>query len=154
MKHPLESLLTAGGILLMAFLSCLLLPAPSLGLALAQKLVGVFHLMDLNQLYTLLFCVWFLALGAVEFFLLRFVWRRGFFSQSLNCLCFTQVMSATLTNMTALVCRLCGVERLLATDTVLLLKNKTKLIVLLHLFTNGNRCRKANGSAITTACAL
>ena len=39
MKHPLESLLTAGGILLMALLSCLLLPAPSLGLVLAQKLV-------------------------------------------------------------------------------------------------------------------
>ena len=36
MKHPLESLLTAGGILLMALLSCLLLPAPSLGLVLAQ----------------------------------------------------------------------------------------------------------------------
>ncbi|WP_297202754.1 DUF1158 domain-containing protein [uncultured Pluralibacter sp.] len=76
MKHPLESLITAGGILLMAFLSCLLLPAPLLGVTLAQKLVGVFHLMDLNQLYTLLFCVWFLALGAVEFFVLRFVWRR------------------------------------------------------------------------------
>ena len=38
MKHPLESLLTAGGILLLALLSCLLLPAPSLGLVLAQKL--------------------------------------------------------------------------------------------------------------------
>ncbi|MBV8044804.1 DUF1158 domain-containing protein [Pluralibacter sp.] len=76
MKHPLESLLTAGGILLMALLSCLLLPAPSLGLTLAQKLVETFHLMDLNQLYTLLFCVWFLALGAIEFFILRYVWRR------------------------------------------------------------------------------
>ncbi|EAT3119459.1 DUF1158 family protein, partial [Salmonella enterica] len=50
MKHPLESLMTAAGILLMALLSSLLLPAPSLGLALAQKLVGIFHLMDLNQL--------------------------------------------------------------------------------------------------------
>ncbi|SUG79086.1 Putative inner membrane protein [Salmonella enterica subsp. enterica] len=58
MKHPLESLMTAAGILLMALLSSLLLPAPSLGLALAQKLVGIFHLMDLNQLYTLLFCLW------------------------------------------------------------------------------------------------
>ncbi|MBD5751929.1 DUF1158 family protein, partial [Citrobacter freundii] len=28
MKHPLESLMTAAGILLLAFLSCLLLPAP------------------------------------------------------------------------------------------------------------------------------
>ncbi len=31
----------------MAFLSCLLLPAPALGLTLAQKLVTTFHLMDL-----------------------------------------------------------------------------------------------------------
>ena len=78
MKHPLASLITAGGILLMAFLSCLLLPAPSLGLTLAQKLMTVFHLMDLNQLYTILFCIWFLLLGAVEFLLLRFIWRRWF----------------------------------------------------------------------------
>ncbi|MGQ7033402.1 DUF1158 family protein, partial [Escherichia coli] len=34
MKHPLETLTTAAGILLMAFLSCLLLPAPALGLPL------------------------------------------------------------------------------------------------------------------------
>ncbi|MFK3660257.1 DUF1158 domain-containing protein [Scandinavium sp. NPDC088450] len=72
----LDSLITAGGILLMAFLSCLLLPAPSLGLTVAQNLVTVFHLMDLNQLYTLLFCVWFLVLGAIEFFVIRYVWRR------------------------------------------------------------------------------
>jgi hypothetical protein len=78
MKHPLDSLITAGGILLMAFLSCLLLPAPSLGLTLAQKLMTVFHLMDLNQLYTILFFIWFLLLGAVEFLLLRFIWRRWF----------------------------------------------------------------------------
>lgn len=66
MKHPLESLLTAGGILLMALLSCLLLPAPSLGLVLAQKLVQTFHMVDLNQLYTILFCLWFLVLGAID----------------------------------------------------------------------------------------
>lgn len=78
MKHPLESLLTAGGILLMALLSCLLLPAPSLGLVLAQKLVQTFHMVDLNQLYTILFCLWFLVLGAIEFFILRFIWRRWF----------------------------------------------------------------------------
>ncbi|MCY1700106.1 DUF1158 domain-containing protein [Lelliottia sp. SL45] len=78
MKHPLESLLMAGGILLMALLSCLLLPAPSFGLALAQKLVALFHLMDLNQLYTLVFCLWFILLGAIEFFVLRFIWRRWF----------------------------------------------------------------------------
>ncbi|EBW2189930.1 DUF1158 domain-containing protein [Salmonella enterica subsp. enterica serovar Enteritidis] len=74
MKHPLESLMTAAGILLMALLSSLLLPAPSL----AQKLVGIFHLMDLNQLYTLLFCLWFLLLGALEYYVIRFIWRRWF----------------------------------------------------------------------------
>ncbi|EAM1842346.1 DUF1158 family protein [Salmonella enterica] len=78
MKHPLESLMTAAGILLMALLSSLLLPSPSLGLALAQKLVGIFHLMDLNQLYTLLFCLWFLLLGALEYYVIRFIWRRWF----------------------------------------------------------------------------
>lgn len=78
MKHPLESLMTAAGILLMALLSSLLLPTPSLGLALAQKLVGIFHLMDLNQLYTLLFCLWFLLLGALEYYVIRFIWRRWF----------------------------------------------------------------------------
>lgn len=78
MKHPLETLLSAAGILLLALLSCLLLPAPSLGLTLAQKLVETFHMMDLNQLYTVLFCLWFLALGAIEYLVLRWVWRRCF----------------------------------------------------------------------------
>ncbi|EJG2188389.1 TPA: DUF1158 domain-containing protein [Citrobacter freundii] len=78
MKHPLESLMTVAGILLLAFLSCLLLPAPSVGLVLAQKLVATFHLMDLNQFYTLLFCLWFLLLGVIEYFVLRFIWRRWF----------------------------------------------------------------------------
>ena len=78
MKHPLESLLTAGGILLLALISCLLLPAPSLGLVLAQKLMTSFHVVAITQLYTILFCLWFLALGAIEFFILRFVWRRWF----------------------------------------------------------------------------
>jgi hypothetical protein len=31
MKHPLETLIAAAGILVLALLSCLLLPAPSLG---------------------------------------------------------------------------------------------------------------------------
>ena len=58
MKHPLETLLSAAGILLLALLSCLLLlPAPSLGLTLAQKLVETFHMMDLNQLYTVVLFV-------------------------------------------------------------------------------------------------
>lgn len=78
MKHPLESLMTVAGILLLAFLYCLLLPAPSLGLVLAQKLVAIFHLMDLNQFYTLLFCLWFLLLGVIEYLVLRFIWRRWF----------------------------------------------------------------------------
>ena len=78
MKRPLEALMTAAGILLLALLSCLLLPAPSLGLVLAQKLVTTFHLMDLNQFYTLLFCLWFLLLGVIEYFVLRFIWRRWF----------------------------------------------------------------------------
>ncbi|MCH9418586.1 DUF1158 family protein, partial [Klebsiella quasipneumoniae] len=52
--------------------------APSLGLTLAQKLVETFHMMDLNQLYTVLFCLWFLALGAIEYLVLRWVWRRWF----------------------------------------------------------------------------
>ena len=78
MKHPLESLMTVAGILLLAFLSCLLLPAPSLGLVLAQKLVAIFHLMDLNQFYTLLFCLWFFLLGVIEYLVLRFIWRRWF----------------------------------------------------------------------------
>ena len=33
--------------------------------------------MDLNQLYTVLFCLWFLALGAIEYLVLRW-WRRWF----------------------------------------------------------------------------
>lgn len=78
MKHPLESLMSAGGILLLAFFSCLLLPAPSLGLELAQRLVARFHLMDLNQLYTILFCLWFLLLGVIEYALIRFAWKRWF----------------------------------------------------------------------------
>lgn len=76
MKHPLETLVTLAGILLLAFVSVLLLPAPSLGLLLAQSLMQRFHLLDLNQLYTLLYCLWFLLLGTVEFFILRFIWRR------------------------------------------------------------------------------
>jgi hypothetical protein len=77
MKHPLETLIAAAGIfagpaLLFAAASAVA------GLTLAQKLVETFHLMDLNQLYTLLFCLWFLALGAIEYVVLRWVWRRWF----------------------------------------------------------------------------
>ncbi|HAZ76902.1 MAG TPA: DUF1158 domain-containing protein, partial [Enterobacteriaceae bacterium] len=62
MTHPLESLMTAAGILLLAFLSCLLLPVPLPGSALTQQLIATFHLVDAGQLYTLLFCAWFLLL--------------------------------------------------------------------------------------------
>jgi hypothetical protein len=34
--------------------------------------------MDLNQLYTVIFCLWFLALGTIEYSALRWVWRRWF----------------------------------------------------------------------------
>ncbi|ARU95733.1 DUF1158 family protein [Tatumella citrea] len=76
MKNPLESLLIPGGILLLGLLSALLLPAPAFGLPLAKKLMSVLHIMDLNQLYTIVFGIWFLLLGAVEFFVIRFLWRR------------------------------------------------------------------------------
>ena len=47
-------------------------------LVLAKKMVATFHLVDLNQLYTILFCLWFLLLGTIEFFVLRFIWHRRF----------------------------------------------------------------------------
>lgn len=78
MKHPLESLLAAGGILLLALLSCLLLPAPALSMELAQTLISRFRLLDLNQLYTIIFCLWFLLLGVIEYLVIRFVWKRWF----------------------------------------------------------------------------
>ncbi|GAB52356.1 DUF1158 domain-containing protein [Atlantibacter hermannii] len=78
MKHPLETLVTAGGILLLAFLSCLLLPAPALTVSLAKQLMETFHLVDLNQLYTIIFCIWFLLLGVLEYAIIRFIWKRWF----------------------------------------------------------------------------
>ncbi|NUU64748.1 DUF1158 domain-containing protein [Enterobacteriaceae bacterium BIT-l23] len=78
MKPTSEPVLTAGGILLLAFLSCLLLPAPLLGQELAQKLMSLFHFVDMNQLYTIIFCLWFLFLGAIEYLAIRFIWRRWF----------------------------------------------------------------------------
>ncbi len=76
MKNPLETLLIPGGILLLGFLSALLLPAPSFGLPIAKALMSELHIMDLNQLYTIVFALWFLVLGAVEFFVIRFLWLR------------------------------------------------------------------------------
>ena len=63
-------------------LSCLLLPAPSLGLTLSKSWLETFHMMDLNQLYTVLFCLWFLALGAIEYLVLRWVGVAGFRSNA------------------------------------------------------------------------
>ncbi|PPS59394.1 hypothetical protein CRX72_27900 [Pantoea sp. BRM17] len=43
-----------------------------------KRLQQSLHLQDLNQLYTLVFCLWFLLLGTLEFFVIRFIWRRWF----------------------------------------------------------------------------
>lgn len=83
MDNSYQTLVSAGGILLLAFLSCLLLPAPALTVTLAQELVETLHLLDMNQLYILIFCVWFLALGTIEYFVIRFIWRRWFSIQRL-----------------------------------------------------------------------
>ena len=78
MKHPLETLDHRSRHFADGFP---LLPAaarPRTGANAGTKLVTTFHLMDLSQLYTLLFCLWFLVLGAIEYFVLRFIWRRWF----------------------------------------------------------------------------
>ena len=59
------------------------MPAPSLGLTL-EKLVETFHMMDLNQLYTVLFCLWFLALGAIEYLVPRWCVASLVFPRALN----------------------------------------------------------------------
>lgn len=79
MKHSLETLLSAVGVLLLALLSYLLLPAPPLDLTLAQEPTEAFHVVDLNQPYTMLFCLWFSALDTLEFPMLRWVRHRWFF---------------------------------------------------------------------------
>jgi hypothetical protein len=76
MKNPLETLIIPGGILLLGFLSALLLPAPQFGLELSKQIQAQLHLQDLNQLYTIVFCLWFLILGTIEYFVIRFIWRR------------------------------------------------------------------------------
>ena len=73
MKHPLETPLSAAGILLLALLSCSSCCPRLRWPDVEQKLVETFHMMDLNQLYTVLFCLWFLALGAIEYLVLRWV---------------------------------------------------------------------------------
>ncbi|MGK3126562.1 DUF1158 domain-containing protein [Candidatus Pantoea formicae] len=76
MKNPLETLIIPGGILLLGFLSALLLPAPQFGLEVSKQIQAQLHLQDLNQLYTIVFCLWFLILGTIEYFVIRFIWRR------------------------------------------------------------------------------
>lgn len=61
---------------MLGFLSALLLPAPWFGLELTRRLTQLFHLNDINQLYTLIFCIWFLLLGAVEYYAIRFIYLR------------------------------------------------------------------------------
>lgn len=61
---------------MLGFLSALLLPAPWFGLELTRRLTQLFHLNDINQLYTLIFCLWFLLLGAVEYYAIRFIYLR------------------------------------------------------------------------------
>lgn len=76
MKNPLETLFIPAGILLLGFLSALLLPAPTFGIGVAKSIMQWFHLMDLNQLYTIVFALWFFFLGTLEYLLIRFIWRR------------------------------------------------------------------------------
>ncbi|CCP04871.1 hypothetical protein BN439_3848 [Erwinia amylovora Ea644] len=76
MKNPFETFLMPMSTLLLGFLSALLLPAPWFGVVLTRKLVAVFHLEDIGQLYTLVFCLWFLLLGALEYYVIRFIWLR------------------------------------------------------------------------------
>lgn len=78
MKSTFETFLIPMGTLLLGFLSALLLPAPWFGVPLTKNLMATFHLQDIGQLYTLVFCLWFLLLGAIEYFVIRFIWRRWF----------------------------------------------------------------------------
>ena len=76
MKNPFFTFMMPMSTLLLGFLSALLLPAPWFGLSLTQKLVAILHLEDIGQLYTLVFCVWFLFLGAIEYYVIRFFYLR------------------------------------------------------------------------------
>ncbi|WNN44459.1 MULTISPECIES: DUF1158 domain-containing protein [Winslowiella] len=78
MKSTFETFLIPMGILMLGFLSALLLPAPWFGVQLTKSLMATFHLQDIGQLYTLVFCLWFLLLGAIEYFVIRYIYRRYF----------------------------------------------------------------------------
>jgi hypothetical protein len=76
MKHPLESLMTAAGILLLAFSACCCPPLawPGAGAKTRRHLS-----FDGSQsvLYFAVLSVVFTA-GVIEYFVLRFIWRRWF----------------------------------------------------------------------------
>ncbi|WP_336803830.1 DUF1158 family protein [Erwinia aphidicola] len=76
MKNPFLTFLMPMSTLMLGFLSALLLPAPAFGLTLTRKLVEMFHLADISQLYTLVYCLWFLLLGALEYYVIRFIYLR------------------------------------------------------------------------------
>ncbi|WP_075182502.1 DUF1158 family protein [Pantoea sp. 1.19] len=78
MKSHFDTLLFPMWTLMLGFLSALLLPAPQFSLTLTRRLMDLFHFSDLSQMYTLVFCLWFLLLGALEYTLIRFIWRRYF----------------------------------------------------------------------------
>ena len=74
-ENPFLNFMMPLSTLLFGFLSALLLPAPWFGMSLTKKLVDILHMEDIGQLYTLVFCVWFLFLGAIEYYLVRFIYR-------------------------------------------------------------------------------
>ncbi|MGV3345780.1 DUF1158 family protein [Enterobacteriaceae bacterium LUAb1] len=76
MKNSVDTLLFPAWTLLLGFLSALFLPAPQFSLHLTQSLMAIFHFSDLSQMYTLVFCLWFLLIGALEYVIIRFIWRR------------------------------------------------------------------------------
>ncbi|MGA7511141.1 MAG: DUF1158 family protein [Erwinia billingiae] len=76
MNNPFLTFLMPMSTLMLGMLSALLLPAPWFGLSLTYRLMAIFHLSDIGQLYTLVFCLWFLLLGAIEYFVIRFIYLR------------------------------------------------------------------------------
>lgn len=78
MKHPLESLMTAAGILLLAFFVLSAAARPLSWHGTGAKIRG--HLSFDGSQPVLYFAVLsvVLLLGVIEYFVLRFIWRRWF----------------------------------------------------------------------------
>jgi len=76
MNNPFLTFLMPMSTLMLGFLSALLLPAPWFGVELTRRLTTLFHLSDVGQLYTLVFCLWFLLLGALEYYVIRFIYLQ------------------------------------------------------------------------------